>query len=65
MIQILMKLLHQIFARALKIKDHSKRPTQKKVIYWTTDYGHMKAKSLNLCGTNSNSNPKKIFGMWT
>jgi hypothetical protein len=30
MIQILMKLLHQTFARALKIKDHSKRPTQKK-----------------------------------
>lgn len=33
MIQILMKLLHQTFARALKIKDHSKRPTQKKKLY--------------------------------
>ena len=31
-----------------------------------TDYGHMKAKSLILCGPNSNSNhnPKLIFAMW-
>ena len=27
-----------------------------------TDYGHMKAKSLILCGSNSNPNPKQIFG---
>ena len=31
----------------------------------TMDYGQTKAKSLILCGPNSNSNPNKIFGMWT
>ena len=30
----------------------------------TTDYGHTEAKSLILCGPNSNPNPKLIFGMW-
>ena len=36
------------------------------VISWVTDYGHTMAKSLILCGTNSNSNPnpKSIFGIW-
>ena len=29
-----------------------------------TDYGHTKAKSLIICGPNSNPNPKKLFGMW-
>ena len=27
-------------------------------MYWSTDYGHTKAKSLTLCGPNSNPNPK-------
>ena len=33
-------------------------------IYISTDYGYIKAKSLILCGPNSNPNPPKIFGMW-
>ena len=35
----------------------------KLIFFLTTDYGHMKAKSLILCGPNSNSNPKQIFGI--
>ena len=29
-----------------------------------TEYGHKKAKSLILCGSNANPNRKLIFGMW-
>ena len=33
-----------------------------KTIYLYTDYGHTMAKSLILCGPNSNSNPNKYLG---
>ena len=33
-------------------------------ITYLTDYGHTMAKSLILCGPNSNPNPKSIFGIW-
>ena len=32
--------------------------------YHLRDYGHMMPKSPIFCGTNSNSNPKLIFGIW-
>jgi hypothetical protein len=37
------------------------------VLLWVglvTDYRHTMAKSLILCGPNSNPNPKEIFGIW-
>jgi hypothetical protein len=33
-------------------------------IVFVTDYGHTMAKSLILCGPNSNLNPKSIYGIW-
>ena len=37
---------------------------QHQTMPWHTDYGHTRTKPLILCGPNSNTNPKKLFGMW-